>query len=197
MSENKSSSNLKAKFGEIVIQIIPVMIGVYLGFVVSNWAEGNKRNQQVEVFIQNLYSEIESNEKKINNVFAYHKMLRDSSRYLSNFANGTRKPTFFQGTRTLKLTSSAYNTGIQTGIINNLKIDQIQEINQLYTLQNDYNEFGSMLLSGLINLDFDNTPESILKVARFLSISMTDVVIKEQDLLEGYNEIKVLLKRGN
>ena len=190
----KRTNTMKRKIGDIFIQIIPVMIGVYLGFVVSNWADGNKRNQQVEIFIENLYSEIESNERKINSVIEYHKMVRDSSRHFTNPVNNITKPTFFQGTRTLKLTNSAYNTGIQTGIINNLKINQIQEINQLYTLQNDYNDFGNLMLSGLISIDLNDTPESIMKVARFLGISMTDVVIKEQSLLEGYSSIKLVLK---
>ncbi len=185
---------MKRKIGDIFIQIIPVMIGVYLGFVVSNWADSRKRNNQLDVFIENLYSEIESNESKLNNVIGYHKMVRDSSRYYSNPEINTTNPTFFQGTRTLKLTNSAYNTGIQTGIINDLKIDQIQAINQLYTLQDDYNDFGNMLLTGLISIDLNDTPESIRKVARFLGISMTDVVIKEQSLLEGYDSVKTVLE---
>ncbi|MFC2187000.1 hypothetical protein ACFCT7_06735 [Fulvivirgaceae bacterium LMO-SS25] len=101
---------MKRKIGDIFIQIIPVMIGVYLGFVVSNLADFRKRN------------------------------------------------------------------------------------NQLYTLQNDYNDYGNMMLSGLLNMDLNNTPESMRKVAQFLGITMTDVLIKEQDLLDGYDLIKSVLE---
>ncbi len=185
---------MKRKIGDIFIQIIPVMIGVYLGFVVSNWADARKRNNQLNVFIENLYSEMETNEQSIRSVIDYHKMVRDSGQHYSNPEITTIKPSFFEGTRTNKLTNSAYNTGIQTGIINDLKINQIQAINQLYTLQNDYNDYGNMMLSGLLNMDLNNTPESMRKVAQFLGITMTDVVIKEQDLLDGYDSIKSVLK---
>ena len=40
---------MKKKIGEILLQIIPVMIGVYLGFVLSNWSETNKTKSQTEL----------------------------------------------------------------------------------------------------------------------------------------------------
>ncbi|MFZ6664120.1 hypothetical protein [Peijinzhouia sedimentorum] len=43
-------------------------------------------------------------------------------------------------------------------------------------------------------MDLNNIPESMRKVAQFLGITMTDVVIKEQDLLDDYNLIKSVLE---
>jgi hypothetical protein len=36
---------MKKRMGDLILQIIPVMIGVYLGFVVSSWAENRKVGQ--------------------------------------------------------------------------------------------------------------------------------------------------------
>lgn len=170
------------------------MIGVYMGFIASNWSDNNQKRNQSRSLINNLLSEIETNENKLKSVFDYHKMVRDSSRFYSSSENEIRSPAFFEGTRTMKLTNSAYNTGIQTGIINELAIDKIQAINQLYTFQNDYNEFGNLMTASLINKDFSDNAEDVRKIARFLSVTMTDIVIKENDLIERYNLIKNKLK---
>ncbi|NHF61351.1 hypothetical protein FK220_018500 [Flavobacteriaceae bacterium TP-CH-4] len=181
---------MKKKIGELFFQIIPVMIGVYLGFVVSNWSDDNQRRAQAYTLAQNLLSEINSNQSKLEKVIDYHKMLQDSSRYYSQPQSDIQNAHFFQGTQVLTLANSAYETGIQTGIINELPIDDIQAINQLYTLQNDYNDFGNLLMSGLLAKDFSDRAEDRRGIARFLSVSMTDVVIKETDLLETYGLVK-------
>lgn len=181
---------MKKKIGELLFQIIPVMIGVYLGFIASNWAANKQKKHQSEVLINNLLSEIETNENKLKGVVDYHVMLRDSSRFYSNAQNRIRQANFFKGTRIMKLTNSAYNTGIQTGVINELQIDKIQAINQLYTIQNDYNEFGNLMMASLINKNFSDDEEDMREIARFLSITMTDIVIKENNLIDGYNPLK-------
>ena len=93
----------------------------------------------------------------------------------------------------MTLPRSAFETGIQTGIINELSIDKIQALNTTYTHQDSYNEFGMLMLQGLITMDFDESKESIEKIFRYLSISMTDVVIKEEDLLKQYDKTLSLL----
>lgn len=174
---------------DLLFQIIPVMIGVYLGFVVSNWSENRKKDYQANVFISNLRSEIETNRELLESIIDYHIMLRDSSQFYSESKTNIKKPGFFQGTRIMKLNSSAYNTGIQTGIINELSIDIIQIINQLYTYQEEYDEFGNMMMSSFINMNFSDNEEDLKKIARFLGITMTDIVIKETGLIEGYESL--------
>ena len=34
------------RISELIFQIIPVMIGVFLGFLVSNWTESSKNNSK-------------------------------------------------------------------------------------------------------------------------------------------------------
>lgn len=185
---------MKKSIGALIIQIIPVMVGVFLGFLASNWAEKNQRKEQSDVFIKNLLSEIESNEKRLKGVMDYHLMVRDSSRFYTDPQNEIAQTNYFKGTRILKLTNSAYNTGIQTGAINELSVDDIQAINQLYTFQNDYNEFGNLMMASLINRDFSNDSEDLRKIARFLALTMTDIVIKENDLIADYDRIKSRLR---
>ncbi|HEY9113353.1 MAG TPA: hypothetical protein VIN10_01555 [Bacteroidales bacterium] len=179
---------IKRKIGELFFQIIPVMIGVYLGFIVSNWSESKQQDSKKKLLIENIISEIKDNKNNINMVVDYHEMLRDSSRYFLK-SGKNQIPSFFRGVNTLTLTNSAFETGIQTGLLNELSIDKIQSLNRVYASQKAYNEFCNILLSGLINMDFMDNEESIQKILQFLSISMTDVAIKERHLLKEYENV--------
>jgi len=184
---------MKKKLGELLFQIVPVMIGVYLGFLVSNWSQNKQKRIQSQVLIENIRSEINANEKILKSVVDYHLMLRDSSRFYSNPTASITSSNFFKGTRVMKLTNSAYETGIQTGIINELSLDKIQAINQLYTFQEDYNDFGNLLMASLINKDFTNKEEDMRKIASMLSVTMTDIVIKERELIDYFLLVKEIL----
>jgi hypothetical protein len=185
-------TTMKKKTFDLILQIIPVMIGVYLGFVISNWGEDRKKEKQSEVFIKNIRSEMSLNKEKLLSVIDYHKILRDSSRfYLINQAtyNLNKPPDFFEGIRTEALLESAYSTGIQTGIISELDLNRIQKLNQLYAYQKEYNEYIKITLEGLISMDFDNNEKSIKKILQFISISMADIVVKESQLIKSYDNI--------
>ena len=186
MTRKKSNGNLLRTLWDLCYQMIPVALGVYLGFVVSNWSEQRRTQSETDILLQNLKQEIEANQEGLEAVLAYHTLLRDSSRHYSNSDVPVRKPDFFKGTRVFKLTNSAYQTGLQTGVINELPLNHIQRLNKLYTFQEDYNEFVDMLMLTLIQKDFSEKEEDIRSIVRFLSLTMTDLVIKEKDLITGY-----------
>ncbi|MEO1713438.1 MAG: hypothetical protein AAFU60_08905 [Bacteroidota bacterium] len=193
MPRKKSNWNFLRTLWDLCYQMIPVALGVYLGFVVSNWSERSRKRAEADTLLQNLKYEISSNQQRLEGVVGYHELVRDSSRYYSNPEITAHKPAFFKGTRVLKLTNSAYQTGLQTGVINDLPIDQIQSLNKLYTFQEDYNDFVDLLMLTLINKDFTEKEEDIRSILRFLALTMTDIVIKEEDLITGYQRTVELL----
>jgi|GEM_PF-5911464 len=48
-------------------------------------------------------------------------------------------------------------------------------------------------MNGLITLDFSDTSDGVKKIASFLSLTMTDIVIQEEQLLELYKETVEIL----
>jgi hypothetical protein len=181
---------MKGYAKEILLQIVPVAIGVYLGFFVSNWAEERKTDKAAARYIENLIAEVTLNKEKIEALAPYHKMLRDSSYQFSLNAKDNDKPNFFQGTQMPPLMKSAFETGIQTGILSNLSLEQIQVLNELYNQQEFYNDFGKTITTGLLAFDFSNYDSNNLKkIASYLSISMTDVVFQEASILEQFDEV--------
>lgn len=180
---------MKKKIGELLLQIIPVMVGVYLGFVISNWSDKKKIESQTQLFKTNIIAEIKSNESRVANIIAYHNIVRDSSQYYKSIKELNKIPRFFSGVRIPTLTNSTFETGVQTGLVNNLAFEDIQAINYVYTIQKSYNEFNTLLLSGLITSDFEENEKGLKKLYKYLSISMTDVVIKENQLINQYNKL--------
>lgn len=178
----------RLRFTDLIFQIIPVMIGVFLAFLVSNWAENSRNKSKRVLFEKTLIAELYLNRESVKNVLDYHMMLRDSSTYYYQ-QKKIAKTQFFEGIGALTLNNSAYETGIQTGLINELSFDQIQLVNNTYTHQKNYNEFGTLILSGLISMNNNETENKQRKTYRFLSVSMTDLVIKEQQLLAEYDKI--------
>ncbi|MEM6516074.1 MAG: hypothetical protein AAF688_07810, partial [Bacteroidota bacterium] len=134
-------SKVNYRIGELMFQIIPVTIGVFLGFLISNWAEKSKTDNKIFIFKKSLVEEIKLNKQKLDKNIDYHIMLRDSARYYTVSSAQERSPKFFRGLRTWALTNSAYETGLQTGVINELEFKNIQLVNNSYTLQDSYNEF--------------------------------------------------------
>lgn len=187
---------IKRIISEIFVQIIPVAIGVYLGFVVTDWADASKRKKQSKILVQNMLEEIEKNQKRLENVKDYHQMLRDSSAYyLRNLSPDVDNPLrFFKGIQTRILVSSAYHTGTQTGIINELPINTIQALNQVYSFQDSYNEFAKIVLSGLLNLDSQRKKENYERFLNFVLSSMEDIASMEAELTRGYKVLKEKLE---
>lgn len=182
---------IKNKFSliDLVFQIIPVMIGVFLAFLVSNWAAKSRSKSKIITFEKNINAEIHSNRENVKSVLDYHFMLRDSSTYYYQNKISNNKTQFFEGIRTQTLNNSVFETGIQTGLLNELTFEQIQLINKVYTLQENYNDYATLMLSGLITMDFDENENEQNKIFRFLSVSMIDILIKENELIAEYDKL--------
>ena len=173
-----------------ILEIIPIMIGVYLGFLVSDWGTARDRHEQSQVLIESIKAEIKANRALLTKVVDYHTVLRDSStHYFNNPDPGLSKPGYFQGVQILPLSDSAFRTGIQTGIINELPLSQIQALNKLYTAQEMFNNYGSIILSGVVSLDMSDKAETYRRMNGFLMMTMNDVVSLERNLIASYGKM--------
>ena len=139
--------------------------------------------------MKNLLSEAKVNQEQLELAFGYHKLLKDSSLYYAYSGATLVNHYFFNGLGGVLVMNSAYNTGIQTGTISELSLEEIQSINQLYTFQDGYNDYQKLMLSEFISMDFTEEEEDINRILRFLSLTMTDVVNMEENLITLYKEI--------
>lgn len=170
---------------DLVLQIIPVMIGVFLAFLVSDCSEARKRARDTRQMASFLYAELQENKTRIEATTDYHQMLVDSTRYYQGKSINASDIKFFKGLNPVNLSTSSYESAVQTGLISEMNLEEVRAINQIYDRQESYNEFNRMMLSGLMNMDFSN-PDEVQRILRYVSIAMYDATLKEADLLKQY-----------
>jgi len=190
--------NWKASLGQIVLEVFSIMLGVYLGLLVTQWSERQKEGKEKEQTRLSLIEEMQTNRERLGKVLDYHQMLRDSTWHIyNNRAKLTERPTFFRGLQVSSLPDGAYQTAILSESINLFSQKDIRAITDLYSFQRDYNEFAKLALSGLITQDIMRE-DNILQLARYIGITMTDICGMEKNLIKSYELVEktLELKKG-
>ncbi len=192
--KSETYEKMKQVVTTILIQMLPVMIGVYLGFAMNNFGEHQKLKKQSNTYKEMLKNEITENLASVEYVNTYHIQLtekfseilqaEDIKAKFDNMAlNG------FNGFKPGFVNNSAYNTGIQTGIIQEFDLKLIQSLNRLYTLQGKYNRFNENMINSFLSNKFPETNSEIKSLLISSSMSMADVLVYEKELRSFYQEI--------
>jgi len=183
--------NWKKILYSIFTQMLPVMLGVYLGFALNNFGEAQKVKKQKDTFSEMLKNEIKQNQKTIKEVNEYHIQLskdfneiRESDDILKSFGAYN-----FKGLRPGSVNDSAFETGIQTGIIQEFELDLIQKLNRLYNLQKRYDTFNEGMLNSFMLQKFPETESEMRNAVIKVSMNMNDVKIFESNLNDYYTTI--------
>lgn len=189
MSQSNRKEKIKTGFWKFIREMIPVMLGVYFAFALSDFSEQRKTNAEFAEYKMLLKKEVTQNLERIIPNFKYHENLKED---LISLARSEQPYKAFQdynmqGLRTGFVSSSAYKTGIQTGIIQEFDLDMIQNINNLYTYQDNYEDYNKGLLNGFINKDIPENDKEVMSMSANLLMSMNDVIIFENNLIEYYN----------
>lgn len=182
---------MKKTIGSILSQIIPIMIGVYLGFAMNNYGENRKLKKQADTYKKMLTTEITENLEGIEHVREYHIQLKDEFKALSQSEQIVEdfEKVNFKGFRPGFVSNSAYNTGIQTGIIQEFDLKIIQALNKLYTLQGKYSRFNEDMINSFLSNKFPETASEMKSLAISSTMSMNDVLIYEKELIEFYTQL--------
>ena len=167
------------------------MIGVYLGFAMNNFGEKQKLKSQSNTYKEMLKNEITENLKAIESVSPYHIELSKSFSKILAAKNIEERfgAMRFNGFKPGFVNNSAYDTGIQTGIIQEFDLKLIQSLNKLYTLQGKYNRFNENMINTFLSNKFPETESEIKSLLILSSMSMNDVLNYERELEMFYKEL--------
>ena len=173
---------MKKTLGKIILDLIPVAIGVYVGLLVSNWNENKKANQITQNTIERIKREIKLNQKSILKAEKYHTMVRDTIMKIDlDQVPNTGTFSFWRGFNMPRLYKSAFETVLQTGITNNINPDILEQLNKLYTYQDSYNDFSKTASQSIYNIDFSKEDAS-KRMLVFMNMSMSDIYYFEEGL---------------
>lgn len=174
----------KSIMSNIFNQIIPIMIGVYLGFAMNNYGESVKIRKDKAIFSQMLLNELSKNFYTIDRAEKYHMDLKleldqllESEDVVKSFKDYT-----FRGIRTPRLNSGSYQTGIQTGILKEFDLEYVQLVNQLYTNQAYVLKLNENILASLVAKEMPTDEGEIVLSLQNLQVNLNDMLGGEMDL---------------
>ena len=88
----KITELIKEKWGEYVIEIIVITLGIFGAFILNNWNESRKQNERFKIFTEQLYSTIDKDIEFYNNQELFYKQQLDFiNNVLSNKINYSKK----------------------------------------------------------------------------------------------------------
>ena len=197
MSEINSNENSNF-FKSSLLQIIPVMLGVFLGLLANNWNEERQSKQLETKVLQKIKEDISSNKKQLENVLEYHKSLADSAKAIFQigsleYLTATRfearnmkgNNNFWKGTRTGTLRDAGYQTAIVSGALAKMDIELVSTLSEIHKAETHFNQLANNYLQNIIN---QNSETKVMDYLQFALTFSMDISIAEESLIELYND---------
>ncbi|WP_436515088.1 hypothetical protein [Ekhidna sp. To15] len=178
---------------DILMGIIPVMIGVYLGIFFNNQNEEKKQDELRNQIFESLLVENQSNLESLQESVAYFAMLKDSSSYILSNDLPYKQFSFWKGLNPPELSNTAFQTAQVTNILPGISIGMLQALSKTYDGQDDLQDLGNAYFLSVTNKigsnNFDNTKFLII-----LENYSFDMMVAEQALVKEIENLIELLK---
>lgn len=184
-------------FYEIVVMVLPVMLGVYLGLLANDWNEERKENQKLENVLKSMEGEILHNQEVVEESLSYFRQLADSIYYMKDKSVTPSSFSFWQGLNPPLLKNASFQTAMLTGVLTNLDIETLEQLGTSYSLQEDLKEqtntYVQSITSKIGSSEFDNKKYLII-----LENYAHDQIYAEETLVKELEKtLKAIRNRKN
>ena len=188
-----------------LIEFLIVAFGVFLGIYVSELQSEKKLTTEKEKSLRFIIEELETNKSKLEQSFQYHQLIKveiDSiAQVLSNedlflpyIGNGVFRHDRIKGWRGVNnanLDDTAFEAAKISGIIQEFDFKTIQRISGVYKFQYDYTEFGTSVLTKMVNL---NSSSKVSDVFAGIELMAYDLRNYESSLIDAIESLQEELK---
>jgi hypothetical protein len=191
---------------QMLNQFIPVVLGVYLGIVASNWNENRVKKAEQNEFIQNLTLEIQANKSKLEEALAYRQnMFLTGKKIRKELGQQKMEAKFWsvggwnlvpewEGLQIPTLENSVHQTGITTNALSGLEFKIINSISSAYNYQEDYKIWTHKLIfDNITQISSETKTEEALNKLE----AWNDVIHMEQVLIKQYDQTLEELSKLN
>ena len=131
---------LKKILYEILILIVPVMLGVYLGLLANNWNKEKEDRKQTDKVLENILQEIDYNQMAIRESLTYFRQLRDSIHGLNDHNSLPSNFSFWKGLNPPLLKDASFQSASLSGVLGRLNIDLLEQLTIVYALHDELKE---------------------------------------------------------
>ena len=170
--------------GDVVVQVIAVVIGILLALLINNWATKRQQQNAVDVAVRAIHAELAANRTALRknaerlNTMAMHLRNATENRKLAP------RPCYewpqWEGTGAVNLVDAAYQTAIATQALSHMPFEQAQRIAQAYGYQHFYQQafslFRSMFLTPAAASQCVAELESFSRNERLLDTAYTPMI---------------------
>lgn len=171
---------------DILMGILPVMIGVYLGIYFNNRNEASKQEKLNQKVLESIYQECQLNKAALEESLLYFKRLRDSTNYSLKMGLPYKQYDFWEGLNPPQLNNTSFKVAQMTNALPNFSIDLLQLISMVYGSAEDLNLQAQAYFQSVTNKmgtkDFTDEQYQII-----LFNYAYDMVVAEQDLINSTN----------
>lgn len=192
VTNNSSKPNF---ISNIFLQMLPVMLGVFLGLWANNWNEARQQKILETKVLQKIKQDLESNRKSLVDVIDYHMSLADSanavmaridekSLFKPIYEIENNRPTFWRGTRTGNLRDAGYQTAIVSGVLADMDFELVSLFSEINRSQSSYSLMANNYLQAIIS---QNSDSKVMDYFVFLMSFSQDISIAEKNLIELYD----------
>ncbi|SHN22863.1 hypothetical protein SAMN04488057_11223 [Cyclobacterium lianum] len=155
-------------FSRYFIDLLIVAFGVFLALYVGERNNQKKTDQNTLNALTQIISELEANARNLENSIAYHEKISveldslsktlDEEDYFLPFLEHYKKFNFtklpsWKGYIIAKTNATFYESAKVSGIFNELNINTIQVITNVYDSQKQYSDVANLSLNKLLDLD--------------------------------------------
>ncbi len=154
----------KSKILEYFIQLLIVIIGVFLGMLVTDWNSDQKMARDRAALLKSIKSEIEANKASIEGNWANRRPFFKSLDSLYNHLNkeirrerfldrgwGERLPNW-QGFGSGKLSNSMFETAKYSNVLPGMDLKLLQQLSKTYNLQQNTVELRKTMMEKFFNI---------------------------------------------
>jgi hypothetical protein len=188
----------RRKFGDLLIEVLLISIGVFLALWASNWHENREHKTQARAALQNFLGEMEANRAAVQKYRQYHETLAQE---LGRFLESPEAPTMarfkkevdFRGLQPVIFEHTAWDLALATQALSYLKSDLAFDISKIYTQQNAFQTLENSFLASAFtpaSLSSDNREGLAIAMQTYLN----DVNTKEPQMLSLYDKVIPELK---
>jgi len=166
MSDNTPENRfsfLKKDFsiGNLLIQIISVVLAVVLGFIVNQWRENQATEKKVKLAMKRISTEMMLNADQVNLRLPYYtKMYSTLDSLIIRNGDKELNNSDIKGWLGLNppiLASSAYDVASTTGLFANMKFEQAENFERIYHIQKVFEQSVNYAIESYIDGKLDKS----------------------------------------
>lgn len=188
---------------DLIFQLIPVAVGVYLGILGGNYNEQKRHQNAQEELLTNIALELKSNQEKLQFAYDYHVLIGEKvDSMINNSSREKLDSSFFgiggffaipgwRGVALPPLERSVFESGIIGNLMSGMDFPTLNKISKTYNLQKEYKDITQTITNKIIAATINQTTESMLNDMLLLKYdipSIEKMLINDMGELIGYLE---------